>query len=478
MKKLIFTLALTLISYLGFNQCLIEGTEPTWAEKEIYVSTITDPICRSETELARTRISKDGSFLINLNISELTRVFISAGVYRIELQAEPNKNYKISLPALKIKTEVDQLNPFFKETELYVQTNSSDTSELNLKVAAFIDFYDDYISQNSLYIAKMGKKSNVDTAIVMIDSLFPVYSHAFFKQVVYYKKAALRYFAYENDEKSVLSTYFANQPILWQNFAYWEMFENVVRKYFSPKYKNPASVDVSTYLSMKNSYSQAFTYLKTQLNTGNDEFIELMLLKNLNDAFYSETLKHETVWAMLDSIKESSKSLRIRQISTNITEKTHRLLAGSMSPAFELADLDGKKLSLSQFKGNFVYIQFFSAKSFACQQDLSALEAFYTAHAKEIQILTIICDQDYSLIKEAIKTNKYKWKFALLNGDYLMLKAFKVRTFPTYYLIDPDGKLAISPATPPNEEFEDAFGKLFLNYKNNKIRDKYKNEKR
>jgi hypothetical protein len=41
-----------------------------------------------------------------------------------------------------------------------------------------------------------------------------------------------------------------------------------------------------------------------------------------------------------------------------------------------------------------------------------------------------------------------------------IIREYDIRAFPTYYLIDRNGKLAISPAPSPAEEFEARFFKL------------------
>ena len=56
-------------------------------------------------------------------------------------------------------------------------------------------------------------------------------------------------------------------------------------------------------------------------------------------------------------------------------------------------------------------------------------------------------------MKNYMKTNKYEWTFLFFNNQYDLLKDYKVKAYPTFYLVDPDGKMSLLPAVPPSEPF-------------------------
>jgi thioredoxin-related protein len=43
-----------------------------------------------------------------------------------------------------------------------------------------------------------------------------------------------------------------------------------------------------------------------------------------------------------------------------------------------------------------------------------------------------------------------------------LLKQYKIKAYPTYYLIDPDGNFLFSPAPSPAENFESVFRNILL----------------
>jgi hypothetical protein len=58
------------------------------------------------------------------------------------------------------------------------------------------------------------------------------------------------------------------------------------------------------------------------------------------------------------------------------------------------------------------------------------------------------------VLRQFLAKNKYDWKFLLYDRQPGVLKDYDIRAYPTYFLIGPDGKLILSPAPSPSENFE------------------------
>jgi len=58
------------------------------------------------------------------------------------------------------------------------------------------------------------------------------------------------------------------------------------------------------------------------------------------------------------------------------------------------------------------------------------------------------------VLRKFLTSNKYDWKFLLYDRQPEVLKQYDIRAYPTYFLIGPDGKLILSPAPSPSEDFE------------------------
>jgi hypothetical protein len=53
-----------------------------------------------------------------------------------------------------------------------------------------------------------------------------------------------------------------------------------------------------------------------------------------------------------------------------------------------------------------------------------------------------------------VKNTGLNWTFLHFGNQPSILEEYDIRAYPTYYLIGPDGKLLLSPAQSPGENFE------------------------
>jgi hypothetical protein len=58
------------------------------------------------------------------------------------------------------------------------------------------------------------------------------------------------------------------------------------------------------------------------------------------------------------------------------------------------------------------------------------------------------------------KEKGYEWQLLSYRDQKSVISEYKVRTYPSYYLIDPEGNLSMSPAASPAENFEWYFFKM------------------
>jgi len=79
-----------------------------------------------------------------------------------------------------------------------------------------------------------------------------------------------------------------------------------------------------------------------------------------------------------------------------------------------------------------------------------------------MDVISISIDDDFDQMKSFFKRNGYKWTLLDLKSDKTVLDRYKVKAFPSYFLIDTDGVICMSPAPSPSEDFETRFRKLFL----------------
>ncbi len=119
---------------------------------------------------------------------------------------------------------------------------------------------------------------------------------------------------------------------------------------------------------------------------------------------------------------------------------SERGITGKPAPAFTLLDLNGKKISLSDFKGKVVIIDFWATWCPPCVKEIPHFIDLYKEYKdKGLAIVGISVDhQGINVVKAFNK--RYKINYPILMADSQVSRAYgNIRSIPTTFVIDPSG---------------------------------------
>ncbi len=462
-KKTILLSAIILFSLMGKADTLpttIQGTNAEYAGQIIKVYKFADYITKKHELLATDTVNKQGSFKLSYKQTETLLISVPLGIYNAILFTEPNKTYNIILPPYQPITKADVLNPFFKPVETYLGIKNVDSTNLNYQIAGFNELYYKYVENNYYYIFKNPHTANVDSAIQSIEDKFNSNPNTFFYDYRNYKYAWLKYSSYMRDPRYVIREYFHDKPFLYQNPAYMDLFNQLFTNYLA-LYMNTSEGER---LYSDIAFAKSPQYIKQTFSNNmvllNDTLQELVLLKGLYDAFYQKTFPTPSMLITLDSVALTTKVPYHKAIAENIQKKVLQAKSGFPAPKFELRDANGVFRSSSDYLANYVYLNFISVESFACQQDFELLKKLYEKHKNDFRIVSVCIDDDFKKATDLFKEKGYNWMLLSYRTQKTIVDDYKVRAYPAYYLINPDGKLGMSPAVSPGENFEWHFFKM------------------
>ncbi|MCM1005668.1 MAG: TlpA family protein disulfide reductase [Prevotella sp.] len=114
------------------------------------------------------------------------------------------------------------------------------------------------------------------------------------------------------------------------------------------------------------------------------------------------------------------------------------------APAFTLPDLAGKQVSLSDFKGKWVIIDFWGSWCRWCIKGFPELKELQKKYGDELVILGVDCRDSQERWREAVK--KYDMTWVNVYNDCTdennpLLAAYYVQGFPTKVIVNPEGKI-------------------------------------
>ncbi len=110
------------------------------------------------------------------------------------------------------------------------------------------------------------------------------------------------------------------------------------------------------------------------------------------------------------------------------------------APDFTLQDLDGNSVSLADFRGKVVMIEFWATWCPPCKDSVPELNELHEKYRdSSLVFLSISIDDDLEHLKSWVEKNNVK--FPVLFDDRKVNQDFGIFTIPTAVLVDKDGKL-------------------------------------
>jgi thiol-disulfide isomerase/thioredoxin len=160
-----------------------------------------------------------------------------------------------------------------------------------------------------------------------------------------------------------------------------------------------------------------------------------------------------SIYTVADYNKNNSKNLDIitkeNTTAPNVSSDTEKEApAKSITDAvkiaaldFKLTDLNGKEVSLSDFKGKKVFLNFWASWCPPCISEMPDIEKLYTeTKDSDLVILAVNLGEDKATVKDFSDTNKYNFKI-LLDTEQSVGKQYKISAIPTSYFIDKEGNI-------------------------------------
>jgi thiol-disulfide isomerase/thioredoxin len=126
------------------------------------------------------------------------------------------------------------------------------------------------------------------------------------------------------------------------------------------------------------------------------------------------------------------------------TQQSHaQANAGYDAPDFTINALDGKIITLSEFKGKYVLIDFWGSWCAPCRKSSPMMVALYNqlkAKKANIEFISIACNERNDEIwKKAIKDDNLTW--TQLKIDRTVSTKYNISGVPTCILVSPEGKI-------------------------------------
>jgi len=178
------------------------------------------------------------------------------------------------------------------------------------------------------------------------------------------------------------------------------------------------------------------SYLLKKANRGEDV---LQLFKNL-EAQYPEKR------SLSRRIAELHEELGNTQLAMEYLSKVKPTLAllGKPVPDFPVTDLNGNPISLQQYRGKVVLLDFWAAWHSFCIGDILNVKKIYDTYKNRgFDVIGVSLDTDETQLRNFLKKNAIPWRqiYSGQERQSPLARQYDVRSIPTRWLIGREGKL-------------------------------------
>ncbi len=438
----------------------IQGNAFYYRGKMIEFHQYNDLFTFKSSVLSKMLVPQDGSFKFELNLEKEGLYLIKIGRVNAHVFIQPGDQYTLVLPEPITVDRYDPAKDVFILPEIFEAKGklNYDITDLEKSLNQFVidhsNFYGRSVSRLLIPLA--------DSLIDLLNAKYEDYPDPYFRTHLHYRLAT---FAIQTNHgrNKVFDEYFANREPAYDHLSFANAFSLFYDEYFD--YLNPIrayrwQADADTAIQQMD-YTRMIQSMQVDPHLPNKTWRELLAVTQLYELGAERKYPLPKIMYMLDSLLIRAEDQTCRVIAANAQELLNRLAPGTMAPDFEFTDLFGNISRLSEFRGRYLYIQFFDDFDPETLKEMSLIKVLKDGYGSDIAMFSISTEENIQKLKKISDEYDFEWFFAKALTPREVIEQYDLRAFPAYYYIDKDLKFIKSPASPPGAKIEKLFAKAW-----------------
>ncbi len=448
MKYFVSLLLFYCVSGLQAQEIHIDGqVENQLPGTQVRLQVLADPFSMLLQTLASVPVDANGNFKMTFSVSTTREALLAVGLKKGRFFLQPGDHYRIKVyhDSIASKGSIFDQKPLFFDVKAAKGT-------INDAFSRFNEMYDAFMMAHLNDVYRFHRKGVVSGFEKQLKIEFQGDTSNYLKQSIRYRLAYLRWSARLLSIPEVAEKYFVGRPVHYQNLQYAEFFNAFFENYVASDINGPLSKSrLAKVVYLRNLKVLDDLFCQDTLLARDKRVRELVEMVVMKKYYYDRNFSSADFDILFRQMALKSTFFKNRAIANNISEKLHQMRPGMPAPSFQLPDVHGKELGLSDFKGKFVLLSFFKTDCPVCLRNLDFLATMKQNMESNFTHVTILLGNPSSVWIQKILSGNYSWPFLLLGNQLPLLERYQVRSFPAYVLLAPDGTIAMAPAPMPAE---------------------------
>lgn len=436
--------------YFSTAQTPLSGkADSDYIGQSIKLYAVSDFLTFQPSLLATDTIGPGGGFTLSYTLPEATLGKLYIGEIAAYVYLDPAESLRLSFPNY---TSVERM--ILSKDKVVQLGFESDEGQLNQNILVHNEQFDAFVAKYFFRFQNNEARSYVDSFLLATKDSCQGCDQSYFKTYREYNRALLKLNSYHS-KVQLYHDYLHERPVQLNNDAYTDFIKQYFEGYFKNISLTERGVELKRSINAFKSMPKLLEVIARDSVLTDPQLQEWVAMKELYNNIHNDLFDRNSILWMLQSLAESAQFPEHRTIAKNMVKTLTNLGPGTRAPEFALRTLSDSLVALRDFRGQYVYLQFWAPWCTSCINDMSKIKDYKEKYGNSIKFVSVMIQGDSTDQNYERMVSNFDWVFLKDElGVESLRSRYDVRTVPLYFLISKEGYLEMCQAAGPGYAIE------------------------